>query len=66
VLDKDEDVMGWTRNNGGSTELEGGATIYLSGKEAFTLAIVVYYTGSRSCTIAVSEADCGLRAGCVR
>jgi hypothetical protein len=31
--------------NGGSAELDGGATVYLYSIEAFTLAIVVHYTG---------------------
>jgi hypothetical protein len=33
--------------NGGSAELEGGATVYLYGMEAFALAIVVYSTALR-------------------
>jgi hypothetical protein len=28
--------------------------------------MIVHYIAPRSCTIAVSEADCGLGAGCVR
>jgi hypothetical protein len=34
--------------------------------EAFALGMVVHRTASRSCTTAVSEADCGFDAGCVR
>jgi len=52
--------------NGGSAELKGGATVYLYGIEAFALARVVHYTTSQGCTMAVSEADCGFDAGCVR
>jgi hypothetical protein len=52
--------------NSGSAVLEGGATVCLYSIEAFALAIVVYCIASRSCTIAVLEADCGLGAGCVR
>jgi hypothetical protein len=66
VLEKDEDVLGRTRDRQQSAELEGGATIYLYGMEAFTLAMVVYCTASRSCTMAVSEADCGFDALGVR
>jgi hypothetical protein len=66
VLEKDEEVVGRTRINGGSAELEGGATVYLYGMQAFALAIVVHYIESLSCTMAVSDDDCGLDAGCVR
>jgi hypothetical protein len=66
VLEKDEDVLRRTRINGGSAELKGGATVYLYDMQAFALAMIVHYTAPRSCTIVISEADCGLGAGYVR
>jgi hypothetical protein len=33
--------------------------MYLYGMETFALAMLVHYTASRSCTIAVSEGGCG-------
>lgn len=55
------------RGRGGSDKgLTAGAMVYLYGMQAFALAMVVHYTSSRSCTMAVSEADCGFDAGCVR
>jgi hypothetical protein len=44
----------------------GSRAIYYDNIEAFALAVVVYCTASRSYTIAVSEADCGLGANSVR
>jgi hypothetical protein len=66
VLKKDEDVMVGRGINGGSGELEGGAMVYLYNMETFALAMLVHYTASRSCTIAVSEGGCGcgFDAGC--
>jgi hypothetical protein len=46
-------------------ELEGGATVYLYGIEAFALAMAVYCATSQICMMAVSDADCGLGAVCV-
>jgi hypothetical protein len=51
-----------------SAELKGGAMVYwyLYSVQAFALAMVVHCTVSWSCAMAVSEADCGFDAGCVR
>lgn len=61
VLEKDEGVVGRTRDPRRVYGAVSGATVYLYGMQAFALAIVVYYTVSRSCTMAVLEADLRFR-----
>jgi hypothetical protein len=54
---------GWVGDgiNVGSVELWGGAIVYLYNMQAFTLAMIVHCTVSRSCTMAVLES---FDAGC--
>lgn len=39
--------------------------VYSYDVQAFALAMVVHYTAPRGYMMAVSEADCGLHAGCI-
>lgn len=66
VLEEYGDVVGRRGMNGGSAELEGGATVYLYSVETFTFAVFIYCTSSRTYIMAVSEASCGFDVGCVR
>jgi hypothetical protein len=63
VLEKDEDVVGQTRDQRRACGARGRRDRV--SLQAFALAIVVHHTLSESCMIAVSEADREINTNCV-